>query len=145
MIESVDAIPIDREGLGLAGLKETLRRLKRGELGAHFPRGYPHQGRRNGPAQARLQPVAQRANVPLLPVGIEGSFTAWPRWRPIPLPATIHIHFGLPILPDEAAQFSDRELVAEVERRIPAVSSRGQARGVGNECLFDPQVRTAKR
>jgi len=29
LIRSLDAIPIDREGLGLAGLKETLRRLNR--------------------------------------------------------------------------------------------------------------------
>ncbi|MGH7138284.1 MAG: lysophospholipid acyltransferase family protein, partial [Pirellulales bacterium] len=30
LINSLDAIPIDREGLGLTGLKETLRRLKQG-------------------------------------------------------------------------------------------------------------------
>src|SRR5689334_15112053 len=29
LINSLDAIPIDREGLGLSGLKETMRRLKR--------------------------------------------------------------------------------------------------------------------
>src|SRR5262245_3070230 len=32
LIKFLDAIPIDREGGGLAGLKETLRRLKAGEL-----------------------------------------------------------------------------------------------------------------
>src|SRR5262245_45844162 len=32
LIRSLDAIPLDREGLGIAGLKETLRRLKREEL-----------------------------------------------------------------------------------------------------------------
>ena len=29
LINSLDAIPIDREGIGLGGLKESLRRLKR--------------------------------------------------------------------------------------------------------------------
>ena len=39
LIQSLDAIPIDREGIGLAGIKETLRRLKRGEGVLIFPEG----------------------------------------------------------------------------------------------------------
>ncbi|HZN33292.1 MAG TPA: lysophospholipid acyltransferase family protein, partial [Pirellulaceae bacterium] len=39
LIAFLDAIPIDREGGGLAGLKETLRRLKAGELVLIFPEG----------------------------------------------------------------------------------------------------------
>ena len=39
LINSLDAIPIDREGLGLGGLKETLKRLKRGESVLMFPEG----------------------------------------------------------------------------------------------------------
>lgn len=118
LIESLDAIPIDREGLGLAGLKETLRRLKRGELVLIFPEGTRTRDGEIAPLKPGFSALAQRSNVPLLPVGIEGSFAAWPRWQVIPLPATIHIRFGLPILPEEAIQYSDRELVAEVERRI---------------------------
>ena len=37
LIQSLDAIPIDREGMGLAGIKETLRRLKKGEGVLIFP------------------------------------------------------------------------------------------------------------
>src|SRR5262249_14976904 len=39
LIKSLDAIPIDREGLGLGGLKETLKRLKREEMVLIFPEG----------------------------------------------------------------------------------------------------------
>src|SRR5439155_22007917 len=39
LITFLYAIPIDREGVGLAGLKETLRRLKAGELVLIFPEG----------------------------------------------------------------------------------------------------------
>ena len=39
LIHSVDAIPIDREGIGLNGIKESLRRLRRGEMVLIFPEG----------------------------------------------------------------------------------------------------------
>ena len=39
LINSLDAIPIDREGLGLGGIKESLRRLKAGEMLQIFPEG----------------------------------------------------------------------------------------------------------
>src|SRR6266446_5928883 len=39
LIRSLSAMPIDREGLGISGLKETLRRLRRGEIVVIFPEG----------------------------------------------------------------------------------------------------------
>ena len=39
LIRSLDAIPIERDGMGMAGLKESLRRLKRGEGVIIFPEG----------------------------------------------------------------------------------------------------------
>ncbi|MEX0586959.1 MAG: lysophospholipid acyltransferase family protein [Pirellulales bacterium] len=117
-INSLDAIPIDREGLGMSGLKETLRRLKREEMVLIFP-----EGTRTADGQvAALKPgfsaLAKRGALSLLPVAIEGAFEAWPRWQPLPGLAVIQLEFGPPILPEEISTFSDRELVAEVERRI---------------------------
>ena len=118
LIKSLDAIPIDREGLGMAGLKETLRRLKREELVLIFPEGTrTHDGE-----VAELKPgfsaLAKRGNVSLLPVAIEGAFEAWPRWRPWPRLNILQVQFGQPLLPEQAAALGDRELVAELQRRI---------------------------
>ena len=41
LIESLDVIPLDREGIGVSGMKESLRRLKRGEMLVIFPEGRP--------------------------------------------------------------------------------------------------------
>ena len=39
LIRYLESIPIDRDGLGISGIKETLRRLKRGEMVLIFPEG----------------------------------------------------------------------------------------------------------
>ena len=118
LIASLDAIPLDREGLGLSGLKETLRRLKRGEMVLIFPEGSSDPRRRSRPLQAGFLRLARRANVPLLPVGIDGAFDSWPRSRPLPLPAMIQLQFGQPLAAEEIGQFDDEGLVAEMHRRI---------------------------
>jgi len=133
LIESLDAISIDRDGLGLEGLKETLRCLRRGEMVLLFP-----EGRRTDDGEvARLRPgfcaLARRGEISLLPVGIDGAFDAWPRWRMLPCLSTIHVHFGRPMSPAEIAQFDDDQLVEEVQRRIAAchAAARRSRRSAG--------------
>ena len=138
LIKSLDAIPIDREGMGLGGLKETLKRLKADEMVLIFPEGT----RTVDGEVASLKPgfcaLAKRAKVPLVPAAIEGAWHAWPRSKPLPRRSDIHVQFGPAILPDEIAHYDDRELVAEVERRIRqchalARRSRLRANAVGIE------------
>ena len=118
LIESLDAIPIDRDGSGLGGLKETLRRLKRGEMVLIFPEGRRTSDGAVAPLKPGFCALARRANVPLVPLAIEGAFAAWPRSHKLPRPSRIRIEFGPPIWPAEIATLDDLQLVAEVERRI---------------------------
>ncbi|HEV3025517.1 MAG TPA: lysophospholipid acyltransferase family protein [Pirellulales bacterium] len=118
LIYSLDAIPIDREGLGLAGVKETLRRLKQGEMVLIFPEGTRTRDGQIATLKPGFALLARRTSVPLVPVAIEGAYDAWPRRRLLPASATIHIRFGEPLLPEHASTFDDREIVTEIERRI---------------------------
>lgn len=117
-IEFLDAIPIDREGGGLAGLKETLRRLKQDEMVLIFPEG---TRTRDGNMQ-RLKPgfcaVARRSKKPLVPVGFDGAFQAWPRTSLIPQLSTVAVVIGKPIGPELITVLSDEQLVGELEHRI---------------------------
>ena len=134
LINSLDAIPIDREGMGLGGLKETLKRLKAEEMVLIFPEGTRTIDGEVAPLKPGFCALAKRAKTPLVPVAIEGAWHAWPRSKPLPRRAVIHVRFGPPILPEEIAHFDDRQLVADVERRIRechqlARKSRVQAGG----------------
>jgi len=119
LIQSLDAIPIDREGLGLNGIKESLRRLKRGEMVLIFPEGTRTRDGEVGPFRPGFTVLAARSGAYILPVAIEGAFRAWPRWRKAPcLSGNIHVHYGQPIRPEDVRGRDERELLAEVERRV---------------------------
>jgi len=126
LINSLDAIPIDREGLGLGGLKETLRRLKHDELVLIFPEGTRTPDGEVAPLKPGFCALAKRARVPLVPVAIDGAFDAWPRTSSLPRPAMIQIQFGEPLRPEQVSQLSDCELAAEVERRIRACHAQAR-------------------
>jgi 1-acyl-sn-glycerol-3-phosphate acyltransferase len=120
LITFVDAIPLDRDGGGLRGLKETLKRLKRGEMVLIFP-----EGTRSPDGQiAKLKPgflvLARRSSSALLPVAVDGAFEAWPRRAWIPRPGVIRVCIGEPISPEAAATMTDEQLLAELETRIRA-------------------------
>ena len=118
LIHSLDAIPIDRDGMGLNGIKESLRRLKRGEMVLIFPEGTRTPNGEMATFRPGFTVLAARSKAWILPVAIEGAFDAWPRSRNLPRLGTIHVLYGQPIPPEEVAGCDERDLVAEVERRV---------------------------
>jgi 1-acyl-sn-glycerol-3-phosphate acyltransferase len=128
LIRSLDAIPIDREGLGLSGLKETLKRIRRGEMVLMFPEGTRSGDGRPRSIKAGFSAVARRAGVPLLPLALDGAFDAWPRRHRFPRPALVRVEIGDPITPQDVARLDDTQLAAEVESRILACFERAQQR-----------------
>jgi 1-acyl-sn-glycerol-3-phosphate acyltransferase len=115
---ALGALPIDRDGMGLAGVKETLKRLKAGEPVLVFPEGTRSL---DGEIQ-RFKPgfaaMAIRAGASILPAAIEGAFAAWPRQCRLPHPSPVRVQFGIPLSPEEIARYDDREIVDVVEARV---------------------------
>lgn len=114
----LDTIPIDREGTGLSGLKETLKRLKRGELVLIFPEGTRTRDGEVGLLKPGFCSVARRSGVPLIPIGMDGAYQAWPRTSWLPQPGRLAVVIGQPLSTTEAEALSDDELVAELQRRM---------------------------
>lgn len=127
LIEFFDAIPIDRDGFGLEGIKETLRRLRRGELVLIFPEGTRSVDGELSPLKPGVVALARRGGAPLLPVAIDGAYHAWPRTSRWPTPGVIHVVVGPPLAADEVAALGDEELLAELTRRIAACHAAARA------------------
>ena len=118
LIEFLDAIPIDRDGMGIGGLKETLRRLKREEMVLIFPEGTRTTTGEVSPLKPGFCALARRGKIQLLPVAIDGAFQAWPKGSLLPRRSRICVKIAAPITPEETAAMTDDELVADLESRI---------------------------
>jgi 1-acyl-sn-glycerol-3-phosphate acyltransferase len=118
LINSLDAIPIEREGMGLGGIKESLRRLKRGEIVVMFPEGTRTRNGQVGTFRAGFTTLARRSGAAIMPVAIEGAFAAWPRWHKLPRLGRIHVHYGPPITPEEIARLDEEQLLQLVHWRV---------------------------
>lgn len=118
LIRYLDSIPLDRDGMGIGGVKEALKRLKRGEMLLIFPEGTRTLDGEIGPLKPGFIALARRGRVPVLPVAVDGAFQAWPRTNRLPRPLKVRTCFGAPISVERIAQLSDDELVEEVRTRI---------------------------
>ncbi|MBM4000664.1 MAG: 1-acyl-sn-glycerol-3-phosphate acyltransferase [Planctomycetes bacterium] len=127
LIHFLDTIPLDRDGLGVEGLKETIRRLKAREMVLIFPEGTRSRDGELRTLKPGLCAVAKRAGAALLPVGIDGAHRAWPIGARFPRPARIAIDFGAPIRAEDAVEPSAENLLAELESRMRACHARARA------------------
>ncbi len=105
-----DAIPIDRESSGIAGMKEMLRRLKRDESVLMFPEGTRTADGQLQPLMLGFCQIARRTKAPLVPVGFDGAFDAMPRTNKVPVPKRIHVVIGKPIYFKDYESLSDEQL-----------------------------------
>lgn len=126
-----DSIPIDLESTGLAGVKETLRRLKRNEAVVMFPEGTRSRDGEMQPLMPGFCLLAKRSKATLMPVGLSGCFDAYPPQALIPRPGVIHAVLGSPIPFEEYGHLSDEETTALLAARI-------------NECFTEAKRRSGK-
>ena len=120
LIRYLDAIPIERDGMGLAGLKETMRRLRRDEMVLIFPEGTRSPDGGLQPIKPGFLVVARRCRVPLLPVGVDGTYQAWPRDARWPRLTKVAVVIGRPIGPEELEKLTDDEAGELLQQRLAA-------------------------
>ncbi len=118
LIRSVGGFPIQREGMGASGLKETLRRLRKGGIVTLFPEGTRSPDGKLAPLKPGIATLIARTGVPVVPAGICGTYEAWPRSRLLPRPYPLRIHFGPPIQPQDLVGMAPEAVTALIRERL---------------------------
>ena len=119
LIDMLDAIPLELEGIGFEGVKQSLKRLRGGEMVLIFPEGARTWDGEIAPFKEGALTLAQRGKSAILPVAIDGCFAAWPRTHQFPHPfGKIRVLYGKPIPFEEFRDLSETQLQSLVEERI---------------------------
>lgn len=118
LMRSVGAFPIQREGMGTQGFKETLKRLRAGGIVALFPEGTRCPDGLLGPLKDGVGTLCTRSRAPILPVGLAGTFEAWPRHHRFPRPHAVRIHYGPVILPEALDGLDSASATALIRTRM---------------------------
>ena len=135
LISNLDAIPIDRDGLGVAGIKESMKRLKRGEMVLIFPEGTRTLDGQLGHFKPGFLALARRNKAPLVPMALAGAFEAWPKGQKLPKSKQVALVVGDPIAHQQYSTMSDEDAVNLLRDRIhdcllqaSAIVARSKAR-----------------
>jgi 1-acyl-sn-glycerol-3-phosphate acyltransferase len=94
VLDAWGAIPVERRGRDLAGIRALIAALRQGRIVAVAAEGRRTRSGRLEPIHPVLARIALNANVPLIPVGIAGSFAALPPGGMFPRPRKIVLRVG---------------------------------------------------
>lgn len=136
ILRSTYVMPIRREVAGTESLRVSLKRLEDGYLVGIFPEGTRSRDGRLGVMKPGFIALARRAQVPLIPVAVSGTFEAMPRGAFFLRPRRVRVVFGAPIGVEELAAFQGRgseagliQLVTERLTRVLDEADEWRRRG----------------
>lgn len=133
LIRTYEALPVDRDGAGIGGVRAILKRLKQGGAVLLFPEGTRSADGELQEFKPGFVALVRRGKAPIVPIGIAGAHEAWPRGAKRPhLTGRVALHYGEPIGLDQIAELSDAELVDLAHRRVA-------------ECLAEAERSIGKR
>jgi 1-acyl-sn-glycerol-3-phosphate acyltransferase len=135
LIRSLNAVPIDQEGVGKEGLKTVLDQLALRKAVLVFPEGERTLTGQMNPLKPGVHLIIKRARAPIIPVGIAGAYGAWPRNRGYPLaaplfwppnPGTMAVSVGRPLDPRRFAEMPRPQALQELFNVMAQVQRRAE-------------------
>lgn len=135
-IRSVQAIPVDQEGVAKEGLQNILKALQAGRAVLVFPEGERTLTGKMNPLRPGVLLLLKRTKAPIVPAGIAGAFDAWPRKQPLPSPAplflsgnkgTVAVVLGKPIDPGQFAEMPREQILRDLFDRLASLREQAEA------------------
>jgi 1-acyl-sn-glycerol-3-phosphate acyltransferase len=114
LMTRLHGFPVRRYRIDPQSVRMVLRRLENREGVCVYPEGERSWDGTVQPFRRGTIRVLLRAGVPVIPVGIDGAWDVWPRWRKLPrVGVPMRLRFGRPL---DLGTFRDREAR---ERALP--------------------------
>lgn len=109
ILPRLHAFPVRRYRIDPQSVRVVLRRLEAGRVVCVYLEGERSWDGRLQQFRRGTLRLILRANVPVIPVGIEGTYRAWPRWASRPRRGLrAHVRIGTPI---SFGSFPDRQAI----------------------------------
>ncbi|HZV33528.1 MAG TPA: lysophospholipid acyltransferase family protein, partial [Verrucomicrobiae bacterium] len=97
VLRTVNAVPVDRDGGGAAGLKAIMDRLHAGGAIILFPEGTRTRDGKLQPARSGIGLTVIKSDAPVVPVRVFGTYEAWGRNVHFPRPHRVAVKYGKPM------------------------------------------------
>jgi len=135
LLRSWQAVPVDRDGAGAAGLRAILDRLLAGGLIILFPEGTRTPDGKLQPARSGIGLTVIKSTAPVVPAHVFGTFEAYGRKIKFPKPKRVMVKYGHPMpftaLREEAKTCSKprlKEIYQQVADEIMAAIAKLEPR-----------------
>ena len=135
LIERLNAVPLDQEGVAKEGLKTILDQLKSGQAVLVFPEGERTRTGEVQPLKPGVLLLIKRLEVPIVPIGIAGAFDVlprtrkWPKLSPFFLPTTgadIAVSVGKPIPAERYRDMPRDQVLTELQEELKRAKDRAE-------------------
>ncbi len=128
ILRSVAARPIKREGGDLEAMKAALAELEAGRVVIIYPEGTRSPDGSLQEFKRGVLLLVKRAKPTILPMGVEGTFDAWPRGRRLPrLRGRVVCVCGHPISGEELAKLDGAEALAALQAAVGKAHDEAKA------------------
>ncbi len=131
LLRSYGCIPIRREGGDAAAMRAAMAELEAGRCVVVFPEGTRSPDGSMQPFRRGVLLLLKRAKATVLPMGVAGTFEAWPKGRRPRLCGRIRLAVGTPIPSEELLNVSNDEALARLEREVAGQVARAAAARAG--------------
>ena len=117
LLPRIGAFPVRRYRTDAQAVRTVLRLIEEGKGVGIYPEGERSWDGQLQPQRRGTIRVLLKAGVPIIPVGIAGSYDVWPRWSKRPRRCRVRLRYGAPIVFGAHADRLAREAALPAARK----------------------------